>query len=95
LNDNSRYFGTKSPVLVITNINNEDITQADIEFDYYFCVVKGLCGEDMSTKPMQIRLAPDIIVVFHPRSATVCEGTNVTLSVVISASEPNEPVIYQ
>jgi hypothetical protein len=99
LNDDGHYIGTKSSILMIVDIDYDHFSELDATgevFDYYYCVVTGLCdaiGTD--TDPIQLKEAPAIKIVTQPSNKIVCLDEDANISVIVNLTDPSEPVIYK
>jgi hypothetical protein len=96
---NGRYYGAKSSIFTIVDVIDSDINEiivGETQTDYYYCVVKGLCSDiEVQSDPIQIQLAPEIVINPHPRSAFVCAGATASMFVTATSSNPNIPLSYQ
>ncbi|MFA5511649.1 MAG: right-handed parallel beta-helix repeat-containing protein, partial [Candidatus Kapaibacterium sp.] len=87
LHDGGRFIGTKSDILNIINVTEEDFG------DDYRVVVTGHCG---SAEVSNFGLVKgEVVVVEQPVGADVCEDETVVLRVRAESTVPNSYLTYQ
>jgi hypothetical protein len=78
------------------NLTNDDINvlSTDGLEDYYFCIVDGLCGLSLYSDPMQIKIAPDIIILKDLAIIYVCQGKDTVLVIEAVSTDPSLEIAY-
>lgn len=88
LSVDGHYSGVNSNILTIRNITNNQYG------DDYWVELKGQCGTLIS-QMVSVLPYPEVYILEHPASQSVCEGSPVTFRVDASSSDAEATIEYQ
>ncbi len=86
--DNDKVAGSKSSIMTIRKLTPEDFRND------YFVVVVGKCG-GASSEFAGIKLPPDVQIISHPLSQSICEGQNAIINVSATIVGGGNELRYQ